>query len=81
VISVDLKQQDAGYLVRAHTHRYKGLSVKIAGLARLSEKYMKGVKKQAERPEFEGDLSCITWAVKRQNKTSRHDPHHLWITL
>lgn len=56
VISVDLKQQDAGYLVRSHAHRYKGLSVKITGLARLSEKYTKGVKKQAERPEFEGDL-------------------------
>jgi hypothetical protein len=45
VISADLKERDASDVVRAHTHRYKGLRVKITGLARLSKKYTKGVKK------------------------------------
>lgn len=81
VISGDLKVRDASDVVRAHTHRYQGLRVKIIESARLSEKYTKGVKKRAERPEFEGDLSCITWTVKRQNGISCLDPHHLWITL
>jgi hypothetical protein len=68
-------------LVRAHNRRHKGLRMESTGLARLSEKYMKGVKKRAERSELDGDSSCITWTVKRQNNTSRLGPHLLWITL
>ena len=68
--------------MRAHNRRLKGLRSKITESARLSEKCTKGVKKRAERAEFQGRIHhCIDMDLKRGITTSNPGPHLLWITL
>lgn len=51
---MDFKERHAGRLLRVLIVASKGLRSKTAEFAGLSEKSKKDVKKQAERPEFQG---------------------------